>query len=502
MPPTRTDHKAGKAHRQAIAEETCAILARGWYDVGGERIAIADEIAQCAVNTVFHPATSSHHASLGASTSSAPTQIEVQNVGTMAAARALAEAGHNVAALNFASAKNPGGGFRKGAQAQEECLARCSALYSSLTSPAAAGFYAAVHKGGDGLYTDGLIYSPAVAVLRDDAEALARPWRCAFVTAAAPNAGIARDRGASAERLRAVLVERADRVLGAAVAHGHDAIVLGAWGCGVFKNEPRDVARAFATLLAGKYRDRFARVVFAILGGGEANLAVFRETFGGAPVAPAAAPTPEAPTPRPGAYFLVMDFEATCEKDARNWVHEIIEFPAVLVDAATLAKVDEFRALVRPTERPTLTRFCTELTSITQADVDGADALPEVLGRFEAWCATHGLRDAPAAALPVTCGDWDLEKMLPVECRRKGLAVPAVLRSWCNVKRPFAAQTGQTKAPGMAGMLTALGLPLVGHHHLGIDDSRNIAAIVCELRRRGAAVVATAGPRAAAAGGE
>ena len=60
-----------------------------------------------------------------------------------AVTRALAEAGHNVAALNFASAKNPGGGFRKGAQAQEECLARCSALYSSLTSPAAAGFYAA-----------------------------------------------------------------------------------------------------------------------------------------------------------------------------------------------------------------------------------------------------------------------------------------------------------------------------------------------------------------------
>ena len=169
--------------------------------------------------------------------------------------------------------------------------------------------------------------------------------------------------------------------------------------------------------------------------------------------------------------------------------------PAVLVDAATLTKVDEFRALVRPTERPTLTRFCTELTSITQADVDGADALPEVLGRFEAWTATHGLRDAPAAALPVTCGDWDLEKMLPGECRRKGLAVPAVLRSWCNVKRPFAAQTGQTKAPGMAGMLAALGLPLVGHHHLGIDDSRNIAAIVCELRRRGAAVVATGGPK-------
>ena len=89
--------------------------------------------------------------------------------------------------------------------------------------------------------------------------------------------------------------------------------------------------------------------------------------------------------------------------------------------------------------------------------------------------------------------------MLPVECRRKGLAVPAALRSWCNVKRPFAAQTGQAKSPGMAGMLTALGLPLVGHHHLGIDDSRNIAAIVCELRRRGtrgAAVMATGGPRA------
>ena len=68
-------------------------------------------------------------------------------------------------------------------------------------------------------------------------------------------------------------------------------------------------------------------------------------------------------------HWLVMDYEATCEKDAKAWPNEIIEWPCVLVDCASGKVVDEFRSMVRPTERPTLTGFCTELTSITQGQV-------------------------------------------------------------------------------------------------------------------------------------
>merc|ERR1719291_487311 len=108
-------------------------------------------------------------------------------------------------------------------------------------------------------------------------------------------------------------------------------------------------------------------------------------------------------------FYLVMDFEATCERDDRSWVPEIIEFPAILIDRRTLAAVAEFREFVRPTEQPRLTAFCTELTSITQEEVDAAAPLAEVLGRFESWLA-EWLGSEPSAALPLTCGDWDLNR--------------------------------------------------------------------------------------------
>jgi inhibitor of KinA sporulation pathway (predicted exonuclease) len=189
-------------------------------------------------------------------------------------------------------------------------------------------------------------------------------------------------------------------------------------------------------------------------------------------------------------YWLVMDFEATCEDGERRWPNEIIEWPCVLVDAETKATVDEFRSFVRPTERPSLTPFCTRLTSITQADVIDAPPLPEVLAAFDAWLRSYGASEDDGTALSVWCGDWDLATCLPRECARKGLdgAVPPVLRRWCNVKLPFvevAAAGSSKKRQGMDGMLRTLSLPLEGHHHLGIDDARNIAKIAVELARRG-----------------
>jgi inhibitor of KinA sporulation pathway (predicted exonuclease) len=186
--------------------------------------------------------------------------------------------------------------------------------------------------------------------------------------------------------------------------------------------------------------------------------------------------------------ILIMDFEATCAKDVKPKNSEIIEFPAVLLNGRTFEVVDEFREFVRPTEKilpnlreGELTAFCTELTSITQAQVDGAQRLPTVLRNFNTWLATHNLE--ANAVLPVTCGDWDLKTMLPVECERKRLYVPEALLRWCNIKQLFEHATKQN-ASGMAGMLWALGLRLEGHHHSGIDDCRNIARIFQRLLAR------------------
>jgi uncharacterized protein (TIGR02452 family) len=175
---------------------------------------------------------------------------------------AAARLGPDVACLVFASAKNPGGGFLGGAKAQEEDLARASALY--LCQRTAPEFYE-FHRGQRDLrYSDRVIYSPGVPVFRDDrGNLLDRPYRTTFLTSAAPNLGaIQRNQPADAADVPAVLRRRAERVLRVAAAHGHRRLVLGAWGCGVFRNDPGTVADAFVDAL--RVVDRFDEVVFAI----------------------------------------------------------------------------------------------------------------------------------------------------------------------------------------------------------------------------------------------
>jgi uncharacterized protein (TIGR02452 family) len=169
-----------------------------------------------------------------------------------------------VACLVFASAKSPGGGFLNGAQAQEESLARASALYRcQLAVPQ---FYAFHRQQGDLRYSDRVIYSPAVPVFRDDdGTLLARLYPVSFLTAAAPNLGaILVDQPGLAAAVPGVLRARAARVLDVAAAHRHRVLVLGAWGCGVFRNDPVLVASVFAQLL--RHRGGwFEQVVFAVL---------------------------------------------------------------------------------------------------------------------------------------------------------------------------------------------------------------------------------------------
>lgn len=193
-------------------------------------------------------------------------------------------------------------------------------------------------------------------------------------------------------------------------------------------------------------------------------------------------------------HYLVLDFEATCERDDKTQKHwsEIIEFPCVLVNADGLEVVSEFSTFVQPTGRPKLTAFCTELTSITQADVDLAPLLEDVLRSFNRWLPSALGSDDTSCVLPVTCGESDLSSMLPRECERKGLRVPAVLQRYCNIKIPFRRLTA-TKKMGMDGMLQQLNLPLVGRHHRGIDDARNIARIAMKLAQLGGRIDQTGG---------
>ncbi|MEU6447675.1 TIGR02452 family protein [Streptomyces sp. NPDC046979] len=192
------------------------------------------------------------------------TAFEVTGESSLEAARRL---GGEVAVLNFASARNPGGGYLNGAQAQEEALCRGSALYTCLLR--APEFYDHHRAHRDPFYTDRVIHSPGVPVFRDDrGRLLDEPYTAGFLTSAAPNAGVVlRTAPERAAELPAALSARAERVLETAVAHGYRRLVLGAWGCGVFRNDPAQVAGAFRTLLGpgARFATAFERVTFGIL---------------------------------------------------------------------------------------------------------------------------------------------------------------------------------------------------------------------------------------------
>jgi uncharacterized protein (TIGR02452 family) len=194
------------------------------------------------------------------------TVIETRNESTFAAAARLAGPDRHVAVLNFASARNPGGGFLRGTSAQEEALSYASGLYPCLAQ--VPEYYAHNRANGSALYLDLVIFSPRVPFFRDDwHNLLAAPVLASVITAPAPNRrAVAEHEAASLRLVEPVLRRRAELVLAVAKGHEVDRLVLGAWGCGVFGNDPDLVARIFAELLrgGGPYDGAFEQVVFAI----------------------------------------------------------------------------------------------------------------------------------------------------------------------------------------------------------------------------------------------
>jgi uncharacterized protein (TIGR02452 family) len=249
---------AVSARLRAIASQTVTIVADGRYrSPAGHEVDLASDITAAVGGTrMYAPG---DLVSLPAPGCAAPA-IEVTSETSLQAARRL---GGTVACLVFASAKNPGGGFRTGAQAQEESIARASALHVCLES--VPEFYSFHRQQRDLRYSDRIIYSPAVPVFRDDNGALLEePYPVCFLTCAAPNMGaILRNQPGDAGTVPDVLAARAGRVLRIAAARGHRTLVLGAWGCGVFGNDPAAVAAAFAGQIARAGR-WFDRIVFPV----------------------------------------------------------------------------------------------------------------------------------------------------------------------------------------------------------------------------------------------
>lgn len=150
---------------------------------------------------------------------------------------------------------------------------------------------------------------------------------------------------------------------------------------------------------------------------------------------------------------------------------EIIEIGAVELLSADAEPSREFGRFVRPILNPTLSDFCTTLTHIRQSDVDSAESFSSVFAEFLAWIGM----DSPFTLC--SWGSYDLGQFLQ-DLERHGLPTPAGFDTahHINLKKRFAEFYG-TRPLGMAGALRHLGLPLIGQHHRGIDDAKNIAAL-------------------------
>lgn len=184
-------------------------------------------------------------------------------------------------------------------------------------------------------------------------------------------------------------------------------------------------------------------------------------------------------------YFLVLDFEATCD-DTFFPDMEIIEFPCLKVDANTFKTQDIFHMYVRPVRRPILSPFCISLTGIHQDMVNDKLTFPEVFEKFLAWidASDVNLIGPHPNSCFVTCGDWDLMKMLPNQCKLSNTPIPTSMKSWINIKKSFH-QATSLYPHGIKDMLRQLELQHEGRLHSGIDDCKNIVKIMHGIARRG-----------------
>lgn len=262
-----------RKQRKAIATKTVQILDQGFYHRRSEKVMLTKSIQDCVDNTEFY--TPEALDSIITNLNDTPetiwgTQFVLRNETTLKGIAAIAAGAsfRKIAVLNFASANNPGGGFLNGSEAQEESLARSSALTVSLQSKFEEFYLFHRHQNPTCLYSDRIIYSPACPVFRNDAsELFSPPYHVNFITSPAPNAhAIYKNEPEKVELISSTLKQRAEKIIALALHHKCDYLILGAWGCGVFKNIPFLVATTFLDILTQpKYKNKFSYVLFSVL---------------------------------------------------------------------------------------------------------------------------------------------------------------------------------------------------------------------------------------------
>lgn len=265
--------------RKAMAKETMEIMKQGYYEPErtslpeGRQIRIKEAMEQSIRQSILiSPAEGERLLKAwrleayeeGRANGSQP-ETRVKNISTVEAIRILAAEGKNdIGVLNFASAKNPGGGFLNGAKAQEESLAVSSTLYPTLI--AHEEYYRENRAHRSMMYLDYGIYSPEVVFFRDETFRLTdTPVAASVLTLPAVNMGQVIQKGESVEEAKQVMRRRMKLALAIFAEQKAKHLVLGAYGCGVFQNDPKEIAGWWNELLEEGMGRHFASVFHAVL---------------------------------------------------------------------------------------------------------------------------------------------------------------------------------------------------------------------------------------------
>lgn len=268
-------------NHKLIAEDTLKIIDTGYYiNHKNEKVEVK-QLTDNAVNgtQLYTPAQLEELTEKWHPAKTFTTQFEVTAETTLNAVRKLATETKDILCLNFASAKNPGGGFLGGAVAQEESIARASALYPCLLT--APGYYQFHRSQRTCLYSDHMIYSPAVPVFKhENGSLMHEAVNTSIITSPAVNAGVVRrNEPGNSDKILPAMKNRMEKMLSLCASRKHTNLVLGAWGCGVFQNEPEEIAELFEYFLKGKFAGAFQRVTFAVKSNNEKFINPFRKRF-------------------------------------------------------------------------------------------------------------------------------------------------------------------------------------------------------------------------------
>lgn len=250
--------------RKATAKQTLAIMEQGYYQYEDRKVDIRSDMEASVRNSFLIAPRQADELleSYNKCTGTAKVNVCVENISTVDAIRRLTEEGkEDIGVLNFASARNPGGGFISGAMAQEESLAASSILYRTLT--AHEEYYRKNRAQGSMMYTNHAIYSPDVVFFRDGRFLLVeKPFKASVLTLPAVNMGQVLLKGEDSTEAEHVMRQRMKLALAIFAKQGAKNLVLGAYGCGVFRNDPNLVAAWWKELLEGEGMGQYFDLIF------------------------------------------------------------------------------------------------------------------------------------------------------------------------------------------------------------------------------------------------